>query len=193
MRLRLFAAVAALSAFAPMLFADPVLTVGSTTVPVGAFFSIPVTITNVSDLFAYQFDLSFDHTELKVTSVTEGPFLATAGATNFSPGTIDNGAGTVTTVADSLSGFIPGANGTGTLVDINFQAISVGTSSVAISVSATSPILLNSSLNDITPTGINPGSVTVTASPVPEPLTWTWTAPLLLALILVRRKRFAAR
>ncbi len=72
-------------------------------------------MTDVSDLYAFQFDLAFDPTILELQSISEGTFLPGAGSTNFFPGTIDNTGGTATATADSLVGAIPGASGSGTL------------------------------------------------------------------------------
>src|ERR1035441_10690187 len=71
---------------------------------VGQSFTLSVVISGASDLYGYQFDLGFDPTVLKATSVTEGAFLGTGGPTIFLPGTIDNVGGSITANADILNG-----------------------------------------------------------------------------------------
>src|SRR6266436_3322803 len=81
-----------------------------------------------------------------IVSITEGPFLPAGGATFFIPGTIDNATGAITFTADTLQTAIVGVNGNGTLATVDFQALCVGTSLVALS----NVILLDSALGDIT-------------------------------------------
>jgi len=117
----------------------PVLTTG-----VGNFFDVFVNISNVTDLFAYQFDISFDPTILSAVNVAEGSFLLSGGfTTSFFPGFIDNTAGSITFAAGSLIGAIPGVSGSGTLATLNFEGLTLGTSSVNLS----NVILLDSSLS----------------------------------------------
>jgi hypothetical protein len=99
---------------------------------VGQTFSLDVFISGAVDLYGYQFDIGFDPTILSAVSVTEGPFLASAGTTSFFPGFIDNAGGTISFIADSLTGAIAGASGDGTLATISFSALATGTSSVGI-------------------------------------------------------------
>lgn len=118
-------------------------------------------MSNVSDLFSFQFDLSFDPTILELQSISEGSFLPGAGSTFFLPGTIDNTAGTATFTADSLVGAIPGASGDGTLAIFSFEALAAGTSPLTLS----NVVLQDSNLADIAFNATN-GQV---ISAVPEP------------------------
>lgn len=134
---------------------------------IGETFTIGVNVNSVSDLYAFQFDLTFDPTLLSLTSVAEGAFLPGGGATFFIPGTIDNVGGTVSAIADSLIGSIPGVTGTGVLAEFQFTALAPGTSSLSFA----NEILLDSSLNDITAnTTFQNGSITINdVTAVPEP------------------------
>ena len=76
------------------LFADSLVGAGSGSVNLGNIFNIPVSISNVSDNYAFQNHLSYDPAVLELLGNTEGAILPTAGATSFSPGAIDNLAGT---------------------------------------------------------------------------------------------------
>jgi hypothetical protein len=88
---------AALSLSAAHASATPILNIEppSQVVHPGPSFSLDVLISNVADLYAFQFDLGFDPLILSATGVTEGPFLPSGGTTAFIPGTIDNSGGTV--------------------------------------------------------------------------------------------------
>jgi hypothetical protein len=150
------------------MFADVISVVGPATNPnVGGTFEVDVKVTDITDLYAFQFDLTFDPTLLSAVSVTEGAFLPSGGTTFFIPGTIDNVGGDVSATADSLVGTIPGVSGDGTLVEFRFTALAAGTSALLFA----NEILLDSYLNDITAeTTFQDGSVTVgTVSSVPEP------------------------
>jgi general secretion pathway protein D len=167
---------------APRVFAD-ISVVGPATNPqVGNTFSVEVNATGITDLYAFQFDLSFDPALLAAVSVTEGAFLPGGGTTFFIPGTIDNVGGAVTATADTLIGAIPGVTGSGVLAVFQFTALGQGTSAVSFA----NEILLDSSLNDITAnTTFQNGSVTVT----PEPRLVPVLCGGLLAIALARRYR----
>jgi len=157
-------AIPLLAASVPSLLRADALSVGSATVGEGNF-SLDVTITGASDVYAYQFDLTYDPTILQLTSIDEGPFLQSIGPTAFAPGGIDNTLGTATGTVDLFTGSGPGAAGDGTLATFNFQAISYGTSAVNLA----NVVLLDSGFNPIEHS-TSGGTVTVQGtSEVPEP------------------------
>jgi len=171
----------------PLLTAQTVISAGSDDVFVDQIFTLPVSITGASDLYAFQFDLSFDPSILQLLSISEGSFLPGAGSTIFVPGTIDNIGGTATSNADTLVGAISGASGDGDLVDFTFQAIDTGTSSLSLS----NGLLFDSNFNEIPFTTVD-GSVTMTAGPVPEPPGLSWIGCLVVAgMLLAKRWRRA--
>ena len=96
------------------------------TVSLGQSVSIDVNVADIADLFAFQFDVFFDPAILSAASVVEGALFS--GGTFFNPGFIDNTAGSITFIADSLSGFGPGISGNGTLTTISFHSIGTGSS-----------------------------------------------------------------
>src|SRR5690349_18735567 len=98
----------------------------------GQTFTVSINISGANDLYAYQFDLGFDPTVLKATSVTEGSFLPSGGSTIFIPGTIDNLGGSITANGDALLGALSGVTGDGDLLDVSFQALTPGTSSIQV-------------------------------------------------------------
>lgn len=170
---------------------DPVLNVQPSTPnpTVGENFTVNVVASDVTDLYAFQFDLGFDPTILEVDSVNEGPFLAGGGSTLFIPGTIDNVGGSVSNNADSLLTAISGVTGSGTLVTFDLTALAPGFSSL----SAFNVILLDSSLSGIDAT-VNNSSVTVPSSAVPEPrYVGLIVCGALLLLICLPRRWLARR
>jgi len=150
----------------------------STGVSVGQNFTVNVDITDVTDLYAFQFDIGFNPAILSANGITEGAFLPSGGPTFFIPGTIDNSAGTISSNADTLLGPGPGVSGNGVLATIDFTAIGSGVSSVTPS----NLILLDSTGANINTSAVD-GTVTVSgASPVPEPST---SLLLVIAIFLI--------
>jgi general secretion pathway protein D len=121
-------------------------------------------VSSVSDLTAFQFDISFDPAVLAAAGIAEGAFLSSGGTTFFSPGDIDNTAGLISFTAGTLLGPGAGVNGSGTLASLNFDAIALGTSPIALS----NVILIDSTLAEI-PSAVSGGSVRVTVIPEPGP------------------------
>ncbi len=146
---------------------------------VGETFSLDVAIRDVTDLFAFQFDLGFDPTILAAMSLSEGPFLPSGGGTIFIPGTIDNAAGAITSTGDSLLGLPPGVTGSGTLASVTFDALAFGTSPVTLS----NVILLDSGLSPIA-FDTEAGAVNV----VPEPATLLLFGSGLAGVAVMRKR-----
>jgi|ERR1017187_659961 general secretion pathway protein D len=163
----------------PLLKAD-LIAVGFTSVSVGTSFDLPVTISGTSDLYAFQFDVSYDPSILQLNSILEGSFLSSAGPTFFIPGTIDNTLGIATFTADALFG-ATGAAGTGTLATLDFQAVAGGVSALDLS----NVILLDSNLNDISFTAQS-GQAVVSAVPEPDSI-WLLASGISLCLFLRKR------
>lgn len=150
------------SATAATVHIDPA---NSTVLPGGAF-DVAVQLMDVTDLYAYQFDISFDPTVVSALSVMEAGFLQGGGSTFFFPGAIDNVLGTVTLTAGSLQGAVSGVGGTGALTMLRFQGIGLGTSAIGLS----NVVLLDSASGEIAAT-IRSGSVDVVIpEPAPAPL-----------------------
>ena len=210
--LKVFVFMAALMLFGrSTAFADAVLTVvpvpgtvlAGQTFTVGIFVTGPTVSHNgttftsgVSDLDAFQFDLAFNcsiptasptscqpgASVLKALSVSEGSFLPDGGAniTFFEPGTIDNTAGEISDIGDV--GF-SGVSGSGDLVDVTFQALTTGKTSIAILANGDlqffdsnfNPIVIDDSVTTSPTAETFPTNQSLSASVTvvtPEPSSW---------------------
>ena len=180
------AAFGALVAAGPAHAADPVLSLNVTPNPVaiGGMVAVDVVITGVLDLYAYQFDLSFDPAVLVATGVTEGAFLPLGGTTQFFPGSLNNTLGLVSFTIGSLNGAVPGVNGSGTLASLSFNVGALGMSTLQLS----NVVLLDSNLADL-PVQLQGGTVTA----VPEASSWLMFGLGLAGVAGLARRRDAAR
>jgi general secretion pathway protein D len=143
-----------------------------------------VNVTGITDLYAFQFDISFNPAVLSANTVTDGATFSSIGVF-FSPGFIDNVGGTISFIGDSLSGPGPGISTDGTLATITFDTIGNGTSAIDLA----NVVLLDSGLNNI---AASVSGASVTVGSVPEPATFmllVWGAATVLGL----RRRFPAR
>ena len=160
----------------------------SQTTSTGSVVTVNVDIASVSNLYGYQFDLTYNPSILQAASSSEGSFLSKGGSTFFIPGTNDNVGGTVAATADTLLTAVNGVSGSGGLAVFTFDAIGKGTSSLGIQAET----LLDSSLNVIADT-ITSGSVTVNsgavAAPEIDPSSAISALTLLLGSLLVLPKR----
>jgi hypothetical protein len=151
--LGVFTLLGSMASAQAVLSVDPV----SQTVAPGTDFTVDVNISNVSDLYGYQFDLTFNPNVIAAVSSSEGSFLATGGNTTFFiPGTNDNLDGTVSATADTILGPGPGVSGSGEIVAFTFDALKAGTSSLDI----VNETLLDSNLNIISDSTVG-ASITV--------------------------------
>lgn len=96
----------------------------------GEEFTVDVTIADISDLYGWQINVTFNPTVLNVVKIGEGPLLKTVAKTMM-PKTIDNTHGFVMAAA----AFVPpnppaGASGSGILANITFSVMSSGGSTL---------------------------------------------------------------
>ncbi len=100
-------------------------------------FAINITVTNVTDLYFFQVNMTFDPVVLNCTSVNEGPFLGTAGPTWWQEVTINNYDGWVF-FGNSLFPAPPdGATGSGDLATVTFNVEAEGESSLSFDLAST--------------------------------------------------------
>jgi hypothetical protein len=124
----------------------------SKTSVVGQSFYIYIKISDVTDLYGWEFKLSWNPNFLDVIDVIEGPFLKQGGDTFFTK-QMNNTAGYIL-VDCTLLGNVPGVSGNGTLASVKFYAKSEGSTVLDLY----DTILLNS-LEQLIPHTANDGSV----------------------------------
>ncbi|MEF7614356.1 cohesin domain-containing protein [Aquincola sp. MAHUQ-54] len=157
----------------------------ATTVQQNQSFSVSVMAGDLTDLYAYQFDVSFDASLYQVTGFSLGSFLSPDGSSFYLPGTIDNTTGTVSFVLESLVGPVPGTSGSGVLGTINFSALPTASGTGSIGLNELSAY--NSALEAINLAPVAMATVSV----VPEPATWGMLSLGLLGVLGLRRQRSA--
>jgi len=152
---RLGAAILAVLSAAPAARAAGTLSVQppSSSVLPGHSFTLAVELSGVADAYAFQFDVTFDPSLLKLTSIANGGFLPDD---NFSAG-ITRAAGSVTFVYDLLTGPVPGVSGGGHLAVLTFETFDdrFGSSTVALG----NVILIDSKGADIPLAGVTGATV----------------------------------
>jgi hypothetical protein len=146
----------------------------------GGLVRVAVSASGMTDLYGYQFSLNFTPTVLHAVSVTEGPFLATGGATFFDGGTTDNVGGQVSFIFDTLLTAVSGVNGSGVLAVINFSALQFH-QFASLSLSDVLAVDSNVNVLPVTATGLR--------LQVPEPSMLALLAIALVALTLVMRRQ----
>lgn len=160
------------------------LSAGPAAVHVGDSFALDVLVSDVTDLYGFQFDLGFDPTIVRVVEVGEGNFLASGGGTtSFVPGDIDNTLGLVLFAGNTLLGPASGASGDGVLAHLKFQALAEGHSPLVFG----NVVLIDAALADIDTTPI--GRTIDVAAAVPEPESALLAGIGLAALAAMRQGR----
>jgi hypothetical protein len=151
--------------------AAPVLEMSLATSAMSA--ELTVSARDVADLYAYQFTLNFDPAVLTALAGTEGSFLPTGGSTFFSPGDIDNVAGTVTFVLGTLLGPVDGVDGSGDLATFSFDIEQGGFASFSLS-----DVLFLDSIGEVIPVDVRD-----LVAHVPEPAS-SWLVVIALLAVL---------
>jgi|SRR5271157_952090 len=101
---------------------------------IGDSFTVNVSISGVSDLYAYQLQLFYNSTLMNGTQITEGRFLNES--VNFGQPFFEvvnftdnyNSTYGIAFVLCTLTGSAPGVNGGGVLITVQFKAVSRGNS-----------------------------------------------------------------
>lgn len=97
----------------------------------GASFTVNVTITEASNIYGWQVNVTFSPGVLSVAGVAEGPFIKSVNTSAWAPPKIDNARGYVL-VSSSLMPPYPlqGVSGNGILANITFTVKSGGSSTL---------------------------------------------------------------
>jgi hypothetical protein len=93
-----------------------------------ATFTVDIVVSDVANLYGWQFTLYYDSSLLNGTAITEGSFLKGVGNTYFVSSLNDDYDAThgIMTAACSLLGNVPGTAGSGTLATIAFTSKAFG-------------------------------------------------------------------
>jgi hypothetical protein len=113
--------------------------------PIDQDFTVNITISNVADLFTWQFKLTWNTTILDLLNITEGPFPKSGGTTVWSP-EVNSTIGYVFAVCSLTGNETPGISGNGVLATLYFHV--KGSGSCDLDLSETT--LYNSSEKQIT-------------------------------------------
>jgi hypothetical protein len=162
----------------------------------GDTFSVNITVSNVTDLDGWQFNLYYQSTILNATNYSEGPFLKTGGSTTFFS-TVNftdhyNATYGVVTLNDLRMSIPTGVNGSGTVATINFTVIGSGSSVLHLDPSGFVPTKLVDSNNALIPFTMIDGEAPV----IPEFPSFLVLPILMIATLLaamLRRVRTSAR
>lgn len=101
---------------------DPKITVKAP----GESFNVTITVTDVAELFAWEFNMTYSPSVLNITAVTEGPFLKQAGNTAYLEPSFNNETGWVAYGRSLLPFPETGASGTGILAYVTFKVETEG-------------------------------------------------------------------
>jgi hypothetical protein len=108
------------SAPVTQLFVEPETVQGTT----GQDLTLNVSISNITDLYGWEFYLGWNSSLLSLVNVNEGPFLMSGGNTYFTY-TL-NTTNEHVIVDCTLEGLIPGVSGNGTLATVTFNVTNAG-------------------------------------------------------------------
>jgi len=120
--------------------------------PVGSYFTVHVNVSDVTDLFTWQLNMSWDSSILNVSSSTAGEFLLRTASENktasFQIGSVINATDNLSGysgMAESILGDVSGITGSGRLVSVEFLVVGYGCCNLTINLDGTlSTALLNS-------------------------------------------------
>ena len=119
----------------------------------GDSFTVNVQVADVTDAYAFQFDVTFDPALLKLTSAAGGGFLP---GDNFSGGIV-NADGSVRFVYDLLTGPVAGRSGGGALATLTFETFADRFGSSAIHIG--NVVLVDAKGADIAVASVTDGSL----------------------------------
>jgi len=133
----------------PVIYVKPATTVDPTLTP-GKNYTVSIyTDYNGSDIWGWEFDLTYNPLVLHGIEVTNGDLITTAKDPSalFLPGTFDNIAGELTKTANAFFLTEPGdplpvTSGPGTLANVTFEVVGTGDSSITLGTEPLAPTRL---------------------------------------------------
>lgn len=105
----------------------------TTSEPINQDFAVNITISNVADLYAWQFKLTWNTTMLDLLNITEGPFLKSGGTTIWKPPEINSTIGYVFALCTLTGSETPGISGNGVLATVYFHVKGSGSCDLDLS------------------------------------------------------------
>lgn len=151
---------------------------------VGDVVDVDVRISDVADLYSYNFSLNFDASVFRAIGVSDGGFLSSAGDNYFGYVGFDNTAGQVSYVYDTVVGPEAGVSGSGSLARIRLEAIGGGTGIFSFS---------DLSFTDSVGNAIKVLAVGGAPAEVPEPASFALFGIGLLGAAALRRRSVSPR
>lgn len=169
--------------------AIPIIVSNSTTsnIELGSSFNVGIDVQDITDLYAFEFDIEYDSAKIFLNTVSEGTFLSDSGTTFFFEGLNDTSSGVLSFASNTLISPIAGASGSGNLINLSFDTLDIGFSDLIIS----NVIFLDSNLLDIS-ANIESGGFSIISgsTTVPEPSTIVLLALGISGIIWVRRRKY---
>jgi hypothetical protein len=159
---------------------------------IGQTVQVSINVTDVTNLWRWWVSIQWNPQVLNLTSISEGPFLKSVGATLFTSAIDNQTAIKNGLLPEAFCGLesATGATGSGVLANVNFTALAPGASSISLKVLGLSAYQ-NGSLVEIPNQVINGNFVVV-----PEIQGWLFLiAPLAAtaALIILKKKQLLRR
>ena len=115
-------------------------------VVINSTFTVNVTIANAVNVWAYEINMTWDHSALQMLSIVDGGWFADnvplGSNTNFIAGDINNTAGTLVLAGNVILGSAPetGVGGNGNLAVCTFKALKSGNTNITATTLLLSPI-----------------------------------------------------
>jgi opacity protein-like surface antigen len=97
-----------------------------------AAVSVSVSISDVRELYGFQFDLTYDSDNLQFDSISEGPFLSGDGNSTFWAGPDSSTPGLLDNAVSTRLGMVGGLDGGGVLATLTFIPKASGTTPISL-------------------------------------------------------------
>lgn len=98
----------------------------------GETIQVDLAVDGVENLYAYQFEVSYDPAQLTFVKLVPGAILNQQGAETFTMGVDTSTAGVIKNIVETRTGDVPGVTGSGPLVSLLFRAIAPGNTMVTL-------------------------------------------------------------